>query len=79
NLRHTGNVLILAGTNSEGTEAAGDFITDPHSAPIFRQVLNLRTGAAAIPYFQLLIKTTTLDHAPSGLQVIASRTMPNSP
>ncbi|HEV2500547.1 MAG TPA: hypothetical protein VGY31_13300 [Terriglobia bacterium] len=75
NLRHTGNVLILGGTSSEGTEAAGDFITDPRTAPVIRRYLKVRTSAASIPYFQLLIKTTTLDNTPSKLQVIASRIM----
>ena len=74
NLRNSGNVLILEGTNSEGTEAAGDFITDPHYASILRQYLGSGKGKP-LPYFQLLLKTTALDGAPSKLQVIAHRTI----
>jgi hypothetical protein len=74
NLRNSGNVLILEGTNSEGTEAAGDFITDPHYASNLRQYLGSGKGNP-LPYFQLLLKTTALDGAPSKLQVIAHRTI----
>src|SRR5579883_1830448 len=74
NLRNSGNVLILEGTNSEGTEAAGDFITDPHYASNIRQYLGSSEGKS-LPYFQLLLKTTVLDGAPTKLRVIAHRTI----
>ncbi len=74
NLRNSGNVLILEGTNSEGTEAAGDFITDPHYASNIRQYLG-SSGGKSLPYFQLLLKTTVLDGAPTKLRVIAHRTI----
>lgn len=74
NLRRTGNVLILEGTSSEGTEAAGDFITGPNAVPVLRQNLGLTARkAAALPYFQLLIKTTSMDNTPNKLQVITGR------
>lgn len=75
NLRHSGNVLILEGTNSEGTEAAGDFITDPHYASEIRQFLGLAADDKSLPYFQLLLKTTAMDGAPSKFEVAAHRTI----
>lgn len=74
NLRRTGKVLILEGTNSEGTEAAGDFITSPGAASALREQLHL--GAKPVPSFQLLIKTATVDHTPTKLQIVAARVLP---
>lgn len=79
NLRRTGNVLILEGTSSAGTEAAGDFITGPKAVSLLRLDLRLPQKDAAMPYFQLLIKTTSMENTPNKLQVIASRVLPASP
>ncbi|HEX5483936.1 MAG TPA: hypothetical protein VFZ08_15040 [Terriglobia bacterium] len=75
NLLHSGNVLILEGTNSEGTEAAGDFITDPHYTSEIRRFLGLSASGKTLPYFQLLLKTTAMDGAPSKFEVVAHRTL----
>lgn len=77
NLQHTGNVLILEGTTGAGTEAAGDFVTNPHYALKLRQYLGLKSKSASLPYFQLLFRTVVLDNAPGDLQVISHKLISN--
>lgn len=74
NLQQTGNVLILEGTTGAGTEATGDFITNPRYASRLRSFLDLRSGAR-LPYFQILLKTIVLDNTPGQLQVISHRVL----
>ncbi len=76
NLHHNGNVLILEGTTTEGTEAAGDFMTDSNAASRLRKALKLKSGEA-LPYFQLLLKTTMLGGAATKMQAVAYRVIPN--
>jgi hypothetical protein len=66
----SGNVIILAGSNAEGTEAAAKFLTnvdllakalrshgiDPHGAPV---------------HFEALLRLTTMAGSPNHFQVIA--------
>ena len=73
NLQNTGNVLMLAGTTGPGTEAAGDFVTDPHFAASIRQCLHLKPEADSLPYFQIMIKTVVLKNNPGTLEVVAHR------
>jgi hypothetical protein len=55
NLSRTGNILIIAGTEVEGTEAGGEFLTDERSmAQLTKAVLGGRTGK--LPYFEVLLK-----------------------
>jgi len=77
NLRHTDSVLILEGISSEGTEAAGDFVTDPRYGAQLAQYLILPGDKSILPYFQLLLKVTALNNTPSVSQVIAHRVSPN--
>lgn len=72
NLHQDGNVLILEGTTTEGTEAAGDFMTDPGLASRLRKDLNLKSGEP-VPYFQLLLRTTMLGGAATKMEVVAHR------
>lgn len=78
NLQHTGNVLILEGTTGAGTEAAGDFVTNPHYALNLRQYLGLKSKNAPLPYFQLLFRTVVLDNAPGDLTVISHKLISNT-
>lgn len=78
NLQHTGNVLILEGTTGAGTEAAGDFVTNPHYALNLRQYLGLKSKPASLPYFQLLFRTVVLDNAPGDLTVISHKLISNA-
>lgn len=75
NQNHSANVLIIAGTNSEATEAAGDFITNEESLANLKAQLHVQT----LPYFEVLLKTTRLAGAPLTAQVVALRTTPGRP
>ena len=72
---HTADVLIIAGTSSEATEAAGDFLTSGDSFHRFQNQLQLKS----LPYFELLLKTTKLAGTPLAAEVIAYRILPGRP
>jgi hypothetical protein len=75
-LQHTGDVLILEGTDGAGTEAAGDFVTDPYHGAHLAQYLRHKPKISPLPYFQILLKAEVLDNAPGRLHVIAVRLIP---
>lgn len=75
NQNHSADVLIIAGTSSEATEAAGDFLTKEDSMRHFADVLHAHT----LPYFELLLKTTRLQGAPITAEILAYRTSPGHP
>lgn len=75
NQNNSADVLIIAGTTSEATEAAGDFLTSEDSLRRFQESLHLRR----LPYFELLLKTTKLIGTPLSAEVIAYRTLPGHP
>jgi hypothetical protein len=79
NLQYAGNILILEGTTGAGTEAAGDFMTDPQYASQLPALFGLSRKAASLLYFEILLKTTVLDNAPGELQVVAHRTLHAAP
>lgn len=70
---HTADVLIIAGTSAEATEAAGDFLTSEVPFHRFQNQLHVRT----LPYFEVLLKTTKLAGTPLSAEVIAYRTFPD--
>lgn len=73
NQDHSGKVLILAGTDSEATEAAGNFITTEASLRSLRDRLKVES----LPYFELLLKTTRLGGAPLTAEIVTYRTFPD--
>ena len=74
NLDHTANVLILEGSASQATEAAGDFITSESRLSSFRQLL----AAKDFPYFEILLSTSHLVGTSLRSEVVAYRTYPRS-
>ncbi len=68
----SGDVIIIAGTNSIATEAAGNFLTSEYSLHHFADRLHVRK----LPYFELLLKTTRLQGAPITADIVAYRTFP---
>lgn len=68
----SGHVIIIAGTNSIATEAAGDFLTSEDSMHHFADRLHVQK----LPYFELLLKTTRLQGAPITSDIVAFRTFP---
>ncbi len=68
-----GKVLIIAGTGSEATEGAGEFLASEDSLAAFRKLLHTKT----LPYFEVVLKTTHLNSTPMTATVVAYRTYPN--
>jgi hypothetical protein len=61
NITHTGSILIIEGTTSEGLEAAGDFFTNARLFGQFEARLQAEKKGAAMPYFELLVKTSRVN------------------
>ncbi|MES2391217.1 MAG: hypothetical protein V4555_06235 [Acidobacteriota bacterium] len=70
NPSHTANALIVAGTDSQATDAAGEFLTTDRSLQSFLTKLNTKQ----IPYFEVLLKTTRLSGTPFNAEIIGYRT-----
>jgi hypothetical protein len=70
NLDQNGQVLLLAGTNAEGTEAAGRFVTD---LPRFSKALEQcgERHSRALSHFELLLRLNTMAGSPHNTDVSA--------
>ena len=76
NLRHTGQVLMIAGTTGEGTESAGEFIMNPViSSGLINRLMSRNKGR--IPYFELLLKSGTLAGVAKNSEIVAERIVPD--
>lgn len=72
NPSQTGSVIILAGTDSDATGAAADFLTSEEQMEKLRRTLNVDR----FPYFEVLLKTSRLSGAFFNSTPIAYRTYP---
>ena len=70
---HNGSVLLLEGTGSEATEAAGDFLLSEEQLSTFQRLLH----ADKFPYFEVLLKTSQVRGTPLSTTLVAYRTYPN--
>jgi hypothetical protein len=70
NPSHTADALIIAGTNSQATDAAGEFVTSEASM----ERLLKKFPSKQIPYFEVLLRTTRLSGTPLGEEIVAVRT-----
>jgi hypothetical protein len=70
NPSHTANALLIEGTNSEATNAAGDFITSEQSM----QNLLSKLPDKTFPYFELLLRTSRVAGTPLQEEIVAYRT-----
>jgi hypothetical protein len=68
-----GKVLLLEGTSSEATEAAGDFLLSGEQFSAFLQMLH----TTSLPYFEVLLKTSQVRGTPLTASVQAFRVYPN--
>jgi len=71
-----GNTLIIQGMQQEGTEAAGRYLADDAAREQLAQLLQEKNGGTASPYFEALIKTSTVAGAPNVATVVAVRSIP---
>lgn len=70
---HNGSVLLLEGTGSEATEAAGDFLLSEDQLSNFQKTLHV----TKLPYFDVLLKTSQVKGTPLSTTLVAYRTYPN--
>lgn len=73
NLSHSGDVLILAGTDSDATTAAAEFVTSDEQLSRLRSLLG---GGKRFPYFEVLLKTSRLSGTSLNAEPLAFRTYP---
>jgi hypothetical protein len=74
NPTNTGNTLILAGTDSQATEAGGDFLTSEEDLERLQALFHQKT----FPHFQLLLRISRSNGTPLGSEIISYRIMKNS-
>ena len=72
NPSRTGNTIILAGTDSDATNAASEFLTSEDQLQAFLKTIHSRS----FPYFEVLLKTSQLKGTSLNAQLVAYRTYP---
>lgn len=72
NLGRTGNILAISGTEVEGTEGGGEFVTNERSlAPLRSLAIPDREGR--LPYFEVLLKSSRVGGSAPGFHIVAFR------
>ena len=72
-----GHVLLLAGADGEGTEAAGKLVTDlPRLASVLKNCAGSPSGT--IQHFEILLQLNTMAGTPSNVSVGACHLLPGS-
>lgn len=74
NPNRTGNVIVLAGTDSDTTNAAAEFLTSETSLAKFLKTLKVKK----FPHFEVLLKTSRVSSASLNTEVIAYRVHPEN-
>ncbi len=72
-----GQVLLLAGANAEGTEAAGKFVTDLSRLSASLDQCGIR-GAKPTRHFEILLGLKTMAGSPSDVNIIACHMLPGT-
>jgi hypothetical protein len=70
---HTGVILLIEGTDAEATEAAGDFLLSDDQLSAFRKLLH----GDKFPYFEALLRVSSVPGTPLTATVAAYRAYPN--
>lgn len=73
NPSHNGVILIVEGSNAEATEAAGNFLLSEGQLSNFKQKLQVDE----FPYFEVLLKVSSVPGTPLTANVEAYRAYPN--
>ena len=66
-------MIILAGTDSDATSAAAEFLTSEEQLDKFRKTVK----AEHFPYFEVLLKTSRLSGTSLSSEILAYRTYPS--
>jgi hypothetical protein len=69
NPTNTGNTLIIAGTDSQATEAGGDFITSEENLERLQTALQQKP----FPYFQVLLQISRANGTPLESKIVTYR------
>jgi hypothetical protein len=72
NPSRAGNAIILAGTDSDATDAAAEFLASEDQLEKFRNILHVQK----FPYFEVLLKTSRLSGTSFSSELLAYRTYP---
>jgi hypothetical protein len=72
NLGRTGNVLVIAGNNMEGTGAAGEFICQPDFSARAARALGVSPNEK-LPPFELLLKLVSVAGGSKDIEIAATR------
>jgi hypothetical protein len=73
----SGQVLLLAGANAEGTEAAGKFVTDlPRLSTELRKCGFASSGP--LRHFEMLLHLNTMAGTPNNIDLVACHILPDS-
>lgn len=68
----TGNAIIMAGTDSDATDAAAEFLTSEEQMERLRGLFH----SDRFPYFEVLLKTSRLSGTSFNAEIVAYRTHP---
>jgi hypothetical protein len=71
NLSGNGNILNVAGTETEGTEGGGEYITSEKTLTQLRRNLGVTRGP--LPYFEVLLRSDRVGGATPQLSIVATR------
>ncbi|HUA91522.1 MAG TPA: hypothetical protein VL991_03085 [Terracidiphilus sp.] len=69
---HNGVVMLIEGTDAEATEAAGDFLMSDDQLSSFKKLMHVDK----FPYFEVLLKVSSVPGTPLTASVEAYRTYP---
>lgn len=69
----SGAAIIFAGTGSNATNAAAEFLTSEEQIEQFSKAIR----ASRLPYFEVLLQTSQLNGTSFGAKIVAYRTYPN--
>ena len=72
NPSRTGNTIIVAGTDSDASSAAAEFLTSEDQLQKFRKIIH----ADHFPYFEVLLKTSEVRGTSFNAEIVAYRTYP---
>jgi hypothetical protein len=72
NLDRAGSILLIAGTNMQGTSAAGEYLTNPERFDELMKLLKVRQDGV-VPYFELVVKLVSVEGTSVSTQPVMHR------
>ncbi len=72
NLDRTGSILLIAGTNMQGTSAAGEYITNPNRFEELMKLLKVPPNGP-VPYFELVLQLVSVEGTSVSAQAVMHR------